>query len=167
MGRSQPWSLLGKLGETFRAKFSNLGKSWEHSSMSKKYSPGLYSSSESCCSPEKQQITHLQGKEICWMEKSWLSPWTRNEYFINKKQARSDLRQAVNKHQAAESRKENNELMNANFCDPKLFSKLVNKRRLNNQGCTTMLKIEETFYKGDAQVLAGFFVLHTFRKPRI
>ena len=83
-----------------------------------------------------------------------------NEYFINKKQARSELRQAVNKHQAAESRKENNEMMNANFRDPKLFSKLVNKRRLNNQGYTTMLKIEETEFKGDAQVLAGFFEYH-------
>jgi hypothetical protein len=40
-----------------------------------------------------------------------------NQYFMNKKQARSELRQAVNKHQAIESIKENNELMNANFHD--------------------------------------------------
>ena len=83
-----------------------------------------------------------------------------NQLFLAKKQARNSLRQAIKKHQATESIKENNELMNANFRDPKLFSKLVNKRRVNNQGYTTMLRVGDSDYKGDAQVLAGFFEYH-------
>ena len=47
--------------------------------------------------------------------------------------------------------------MSANFRDPTLFSKLVQKRRLNNQGYTTMLSFDKKEYKGDAQLLAGFF----------
>ena len=54
-----------------------------------------------------------------------------NQLFLAKKQARNSLRQAIKKHQATESIKENNELMNANFRDPKLFSKLVNKIRVS------------------------------------
>ena len=46
--------------------------------------------------------------------------------------------------------------MDANFRDPKLFSKLVNKNRKNNQGCTAMLKVGDTEYRGDAQVLFVF-----------
>ena len=37
---------------------------------------------------------------------------------------------------------------------------MVNKRRVNNQGFTSLLKIVEKEYKGDGQVLAGFFEYH-------
>ena len=85
---------------------------------------------------------------------------TDNVHFVMKKEARTNLRKAVNKHQAIESIEENNELMSANFRDPKLFSKLVNKRRVNKPGYTTMLRVGDTDYQGDAQVLAGFFQYH-------
>ena len=83
-----------------------------------------------------------------------------NRYFCEKKEARSKLRDAVKKHHAIENIKENNEMMNANFRDPKLFSKLVKKNRVNNQGHTTMLSFDGKQFKGDAQVLAGFFEYH-------
>ena len=83
-----------------------------------------------------------------------------NELLRNKKVARSNLRAAVQKHNAAESIKENNELMSANFRDPKLFSKLVKKKRVNDQGYNTMHKFDNKEYKGDAQVLASFFKYH-------
>ena len=44
-------------------------------------------------------------------------------------------------------------MMNANFRDPKLFSKLVNKKRTSNSGYTAMIQFDENVYKGDAQVL--------------
>ena len=80
-----------------------------------------------------------------------------NKLLMNKKVARSNLQAAVQKHNAAESIKENNELMSANFRDPKLFSKLFQKRRLNNQGYTTLLSFDKKEYEGVAQVLAVFF----------
>ena len=46
-------------------------------------------------------------------------------------------------------------MMNANFRDPKLFSKLVQKKRGN-----TMLSFDGKEYKGYAQVLSGFFEYH-------
>ena len=49
--------------------------------------------------------------------------------------------------------------MSANFRDPKLFSKLVNKKKVNNSGYTTMLKYDDIEYRGDAQGLARFFSL--------
>ena len=86
----------------------------------------------------------------------------RMSYFlIKKKPSTKQLKTSSKKDQATESIKENNELMNANFQDPKLFSKLVNKRRVNNQGYTAMLKVDEKEYKRDAQVLSGFFEYHT------
>ena len=60
------------------------------------------------------------------------------KFVCDKKEARSKLREAVRKHHAVENMKENNEKMNANFWDPKLFSKLVQKKRVNNQDYTTM-----------------------------
>ena len=54
-------------------------------------------------------------------------------------------------------------MMNANFRDPKLFSKLVNKKRSSNSGYTAMIQFDENVYKGDAQVLSGFFKYHNDR----
>ena len=51
-------------------------------------------------------------------------------------------------------------MMEANFRDPKLFSTLVNKNRKSNQGYTAILKIDSKEYRGDAQVLSGFFNYH-------
>ena len=51
-------------------------------------------------------------------------------------------------------------MMNANFRDPKLFSQLVNKKKINSSGYTTMIKFDETEFRGDAQVLSGFFRYH-------
>ena len=51
-------------------------------------------------------------------------------------------------------------MMEANFRNPKVFSKLVNRNRNSNQGYTTMIKVGETEYRGDAQVLSGFFKYH-------
>ena len=50
--------------------------------------------------------------------------------------------------------------MEANFRDPKLFSKLVNKNRIQNQGYTAMIKVNGEEYRGDAQVLSGFCSYH-------
>ena len=71
-----------------------------------------------------------------------------NKFVCEKKEARSKIRDAVQKHNAAENVKENNEMMNANFRDPKLFSKLVQKKRVNNQGYTTMLSFDGKDYYG-------------------
>ena len=46
---------------------------------------------------------------------------------LDKKEARANLRVAVRNHYSQENVNENNEMMNANFQDPKLFSKLVTK----------------------------------------
>ena len=46
----------------------------------------------------------------------------QNILFLNKKQARTTLRAAVKTHYAME----NNEMMQASFCDPTLFSILFN-----------------------------------------
>ena len=51
-------------------------------------------------------------------------------------------------------------MMNANFRDPKLFSYLVNKKKNNMSGYTTMIKCDDIEFRGDAQVLAGFFKYH-------
>ena len=51
-------------------------------------------------------------------------------------------------------------MMEANFRDSKLFSKLVNQKRKTSQGYTAMIKIDDTEYRGDAQVLSGFFEYH-------
>ena len=70
------------------------------------------------------------------------------------------LRKAIKEHNLKETIEENNQLMTANFRDPKLFLKLVNKKRMNNQGYTSMIKVDEVEYRGDNQVLAGFFEYH-------
>ena len=56
--------------------------------------------------------------------------------------------------------KNNNDMMEANFRDPKLLSKLVNQKKKSNQGYTGMIKMNGAEYRGDAQVLAGFFSYH-------
>ena len=40
-------------------------------------------------------------------------------------------------------------MMEANFRDPKLFSKLVNKNRTKADGYTTLIIIDGKYYKGD------------------
>ena len=51
-------------------------------------------------------------------------------------------------------------MMEANFRDPKLFSKLVNKNRTKADGYTSLINVDGKVYKGDAQVLSGFFLYH-------
>ena len=80
--------------------------------------------------------------------------------FKNKKESQSNLRKAIKEHNLKANIEENNTLMQANFRDPKLFSKLVNKKRMKNQGHTSMLKVNDVEYRGDNQVLAGFFEFH-------
>jgi hypothetical protein len=83
-----------------------------------------------------------------------------NTFFIQKKQARGELRSTIKNHFAKEAVKDNNTMMNANFKDPKLFSKMVNKKRKNSQGYTAKITFDNQVYKGDAQVLSGFFEYH-------
>ena len=49
-------------------------------------------------------------------------------------------------------------MMNANFRDPKLFSQLVNKKKENKIGYTTMIKLDDEDFHGDEQVLAVFLL---------
>ena len=51
-------------------------------------------------------------------------------------------------------------MMEAKFINPKVFSKLVNRNKKKNQGYTKMIKVDNTQYRGDAQVLSGFFAYH-------
>ena len=51
-------------------------------------------------------------------------------------------------------------MIEANFRNPKLFSKLVKKKRKNDQGYTAMINVNDKEYRGDAQVLSGFFTYH-------
>ena len=80
--------------------------------------------------------------------------------FNEKKQARAELRNAIKNHYCTEAIEENNKLIDTNFKDPKFFSKLVNSRRKNNQGYTAKIIVDNQEYKGDAQVLSGFFEYH-------
>ena len=83
-----------------------------------------------------------------------------NALFKAKKESNVKLRAAIKVHNIQTCTDENNTMMSANFRDPKLFSKLVNKKKVNNSGYTTMLKYDDIEYRGDAQVLAGFFHYH-------
>ena len=83
-----------------------------------------------------------------------------NQLFIAKKETNLLLRNAINCNLAESSMKENNTMMEANFRDPKLFSKIVNRKRINKQGYTTLINVDGKEYRGDAQVLAGFFNYH-------
>ena len=86
-----------------------------------------------------------------------------NNLFKAKKESNINLRKAIKLNNIQANTDENNKMMNANFKDPKLFSKLVNKKRSCNSGYTAMIKIEDSVYKGDAQVLSGFFKYHNDR----
>ena len=70
------------------------------------------------------------------------------------------MRKAIKEHNRQNNIEENNTLMKANFRDPKLFSRLVNRKRINNQGYTSMIKVNDVEFRGDNQVLAGFFEFH-------
>ena len=83
-----------------------------------------------------------------------------NEFFEAKKTARLNLRKAIKNNVKEKNTKENNQMMEANFRDPKLFSKLVNKNRTKADGYTTLINVDGKDYKGDAQVLSGFFLYH-------
>ena len=82
-----------------------------------------------------------------------------NLYFIAKKGTRLNLRKAVKYDSSEKNTNENNLMMEANFRDPKLFSKLVNKKRNKNQGYTAMINVNDQEYRGDAQVLSVFFYI--------
>ena len=83
-----------------------------------------------------------------------------NVLFQAKKETNIHLRSAIKMHNIKTSTNENNTMMNANYRDPKLFSKLVKKKKNSNSGYTALLKYDELEYRGDAQVLAGFFNYH-------
>ena len=83
-----------------------------------------------------------------------------NELFEAKKISNIQLRRAIKTFNNETNTEENNKMMNANFRDPKLFSHLVNKKKSNSSGHTTMIKFDETEFRGDAQVLSGFFRYH-------
>ena len=83
-----------------------------------------------------------------------------NPIYKAKKETNIQLRKVIKMHNNKEATAENNKMMQANFRDPKLFSNLVNKKKTNNSGYTTMLSIDEIEYRADAQVLSGFFKYH-------
>ena len=84
-----------------------------------------------------------------------------NELFQEKKDTNIELRRAIKTFQNEADSEDNNKMMNANFRNPKLFSYLVKKKKKNNtSGYTTMIKCDETEFRGDAQVLTGFFKYH-------
>ena len=59
-----------------------------------------------------------------------------NQFFVAKKETRSNLRKSINMNTNSVQIQENNTMMEANFRDQKLFSKLVNQKRNKNQGYT-------------------------------
>lgn len=94
------------------------------------------------------------------VESGWKTENEESILFKNKKESQSLLRKAIKDQNLKENIEENNTLMNANFRDPKLFSRLVNRKRTNNQGYTSMIKVDDLEFRGDNQVLAGFFEYH-------
>jgi hypothetical protein len=80
-----------------------------------------------------------------------------NDFYLAKKETKLNLNRAIRDNFKRKNIEENNLMMEANFRDPKLFSRLVNRNRVNNQGYTAMIKFDGEEYRGDAQVLAGFF----------
>ena len=74
----------------------------------------------------------------------------KNKLFLAKKESNNQLRRAIKMHNVQTCTEENNTLMNANFRDAKLFSKLVNKKKVNNSGYTAMIKSDEKEFRGDA-----------------
>ena len=83
-----------------------------------------------------------------------------NELFKAKRLTKQNLNKAINDDIRIKSREENNTMMYANFRDTKWFSKLFNKNCKNNLGYTAMLKVVDTEYRRDAQVLFAFFAYH-------
>ena len=83
-----------------------------------------------------------------------------NGLFEAKKETNLQLRKAMKIQNIQSCSEENNKMMKANFRDPKLFSQLVKKKKINNSGFTTMIQFDEDVFRGDAQVLAGFFKYH-------
>ena len=124
-------------------------------------------------SKQMQEITFKTVKCEKWLKaeiaakkasKKWVKMGkprnVENQLFIAKKETNLLLRKAINCNLAESSMKENNTMMEANFRDPKLFSKIVNRKRINKQGYTTLINVDGKEYRGDAQVLAGFFNYH-------
>ena len=83
--------------------------------------------------------------------------------FKANKGANIQLRCAIKTFNNETDSKENNKLMQANFRDPKLFSQLVGKKKNNTSGYTSMIKFDENEFRGDSQVLSGFFKYHAER----
>ena len=83
-----------------------------------------------------------------------------SDIFREKKEANANLRNAIKIFNNEKNTSDNNLMMNANFRDPKLFSQLVNKKKDNKSGYTSMIKFDDKEYRGDAQVLSGFFKYH-------
>ena len=137
--------------------------------------PHAYIQSAEVAVPSKQKkdINFKTVKSEQWLKaeisaKKAGKQWTimgkpRNEentFFLAKKETRLNLRKAIKSNISDCNTRANNEMMAANFRDPKLFSKLVNKNRVNSQGYTAMIKVKGEEYRGDAQVLSGFFTYH-------
>ena len=84
----------------------------------------------------------------------------QNKFFEAKKTTKLNLRKAIKNNVRDKNTKDNNAMMEANFRDPKLFSKLVNRNRVKTDGYTALINVEGKEYRGDAQVLSGFFLYH-------
>ena len=83
-----------------------------------------------------------------------------NELYQTKKETNIRLRSAIKIFNRQADTEENDKMMNPNFRDPKLFSYLVNKKKNSTSGYTSFIKFDEKEYRGDSQVLAGFFKYH-------
>ena len=83
-----------------------------------------------------------------------------NPLYKAKKETNHNLRGAIKQQNNQNMTEDNEKMMNANFRDPKLFSILVNKKKVNSTGYTSTLNVDGNKYQGDAQVLSGFFKYH-------
>ena len=111
-------------------------------------------------SKQKKEMHYKTVKSEGWLKaetdakkatKAWKSKGKprseENPYFIAKKETKSVLRKAIKINIIESNIKENNTMMEANFCDPKLFSRRVNRNRVNSQDYTAMLKVDGDEYR--------------------
>lgn len=84
----------------------------------------------------------------------------QNKYFVEKTEAKKQLRHIKNLERIKQGQEENVKLMETKKGDMKQFSRLVNSTKNTVRGETAMLIIDDKEYAGDGQVLAGFFNFH-------
>ena len=80
--------------------------------------------------------------------------YTNNQikFFREKRKSNVNLRNAIKTFNNEKNTSENNIMMNANFRDPKLFYQIVNKKKENKSGYSSMIKFDDKEYRVDAQV---------------